>query len=292
LGKLILEHDATQNLSLEQGDVVTVFSQDDLRPPIALQTKYVQLEGEIVHSGVYSVRPGETLRQLVARAGGLTPQAYLYGTNFTRNSTRHIEQHVFNDYVDQLEQDLARTSLAASGAASAQSTDAAAHQIQSANQLLVSKLRHVQPTGRIVFPLKPTSNNADELPDIALEDGDRMIGPVHPATVQVIGAVNYQNAFLYHDDMSAADYLKLAGGLSRNADRSKAFILRANGSVSPLNSAQSVFAASFTHQKLYPGDTLVMPEKGVRRGAMREVLNWAQLFSQLSLASAAISVLQ
>ena len=88
LGKLVLRHDASQDLALQAGDVVTIFSQDDIRLPIDHKTKYVRLEGEIVNAGVYSVFPGETLRSLVERAGGLTSKAYLFGAEFTRKSTQ------------------------------------------------------------------------------------------------------------------------------------------------------------------------------------------------------------
>src|SRR5947207_6075857 len=70
LGKAILDGDPTQNLLLEPGDVVTVFSKTDIGVPQLKQTRLVRLEGEFAHSGVYQAQPGETLRQLVARVGG------------------------------------------------------------------------------------------------------------------------------------------------------------------------------------------------------------------------------
>src|SRR5579863_6757091 len=92
LGAVVLDHDESADLDLEPGDVITVFSDADIRVPRAQQARYVRLEGEFVHAGVYSAQPGETLRQLVTRAGGLTDQAYLYGTQFTRESTRLEQQ--------------------------------------------------------------------------------------------------------------------------------------------------------------------------------------------------------
>jgi len=70
LGRAVLDGDNTQNLELEPGDVVTIFSKADIRVPQSQQTKYVRLEGEFVAAGTYSISPGETLRQLVVRAGG------------------------------------------------------------------------------------------------------------------------------------------------------------------------------------------------------------------------------
>jgi protein involved in polysaccharide export with SLBB domain len=79
LGKAVLQGDDSSNVALEPGDVVTVYSQKDVRVPVARQTRLVSLEGEVNAPGIYQLQPGETLRALIARAGGFTPQAYVYG---------------------------------------------------------------------------------------------------------------------------------------------------------------------------------------------------------------------
>ena len=91
LGRIVLDGDASQNLELLPGDVITIFSKADLRVPANQQTRFVRLEGEFNSSGVYSVLPGETLRGLLRRAGGFTSDAYLYASEFTRESTRRVE---------------------------------------------------------------------------------------------------------------------------------------------------------------------------------------------------------
>ena len=88
LGKAMLGEDPEQNLVLLPGDVITVFSQDDIQVPVAKRTKYVRVEGEFRVAGLYQTQPGETLRQLVARVGGATPDAYFFGAEFTRERTR------------------------------------------------------------------------------------------------------------------------------------------------------------------------------------------------------------
>ncbi|HEY8710955.1 MAG TPA: SLBB domain-containing protein, partial [Burkholderiaceae bacterium] len=92
LGKAVLQGDEADNLALMPGDVVTIYSQKDIRVPVSRQTRLVSLEGEIASPGVYQLQPGDTLKTLIARAGGFTPQAYLYGLEFSREETRQRQR--------------------------------------------------------------------------------------------------------------------------------------------------------------------------------------------------------
>ncbi|MFY9854989.1 MAG: SLBB domain-containing protein, partial [Terracidiphilus sp.] len=293
LGKLVLSHDASQDLELQPGDIVTVFSQNDIHQPMDRQTKYVRLVGEFTHGGVYSVMPGETLRTLVARAGGLTDKAYLYGAEFTRKSTRMIEEQRLKEYADRLEHQLARSSIAMGNAASGASQEGGKQeQIASIDNDLIERLRQVEPTGRIVLDLNPHSEGESQLPETQLEDGDQLLVPAAPATIQVIGAVFNQNAFLYRSGARVGQYLHLAGGTNRDADHGQIFVLRADGSVTGRGARRSIFSSGFQDARLYPGDTIVVPEKNVGPGAMHEFLSWTQIFSQLALGAAAIDVIK
>ncbi|HKR27501.1 MAG TPA: SLBB domain-containing protein, partial [Acidobacteriaceae bacterium] len=220
LGRLVLQHDPEQDLPLQPGDVVTVFSQADIHVPIGQQTKFVRLDGEFVHAGVYTVQPGETLPELVRRAGGFTKNAYLYGSEFTRESTRAVQQTRLDEYVQTLEMQMQRGNLAlASSAASSAQDLASGAAAQSGEQALVAQLRQLKATGRIVLEMKPGSQGIQSLPNITLENGDRFIVPPVPASVNVVGAVYDQNSFLYLAPRRAGDYLHLAGGPNRDADR-------------------------------------------------------------------------
>jgi protein involved in polysaccharide export with SLBB domain len=292
LGKLVLDHDAAQDLELRPGDVITVFSQEDIHPPMDEQTKYVRLEGEFVHAGVYSVAPGETLRSLVTRSGGFTAKAYLYGAEFTRKSTLALEQKSYNEYIDRLEHQLARSSVASASVANGSAqVETQAGRIMSTNQGLIARLRQLQPTGRIVLNLHPYSVGENELPTMPLEDGDALLIPSMPATVQVVGAVLNQNAFLYRGGR-ASNYLHMAGGPNRDADRKQTFILRADGSVTGRRAGQSIFSSGFENARLYPGDSVIVPEKHIKPGAMSAFMAWSQLFSQYALDAAAVNVLK
>ncbi len=288
LGKLVLDHDASQDIELQSGDVITVFSQQDVHPPIDEQTKYVRLEGEFAHAGTYSVAAGETLRSVVMRAGGLTGKAYLYGAEFTRKSTQALEQQRLTDLTDRLEHQLLRNSIKMDTGAN----ESRNGPVSWANRELIERLRRQSPTGRIVLDLRPQSEGANDLPETPLEDGDTLLVPSKPATVQVMGAVLNQSAFLYRSGAHESDYLRLAGGLNRDADRGQAFVLRADGSVTSHSDGQSIFSSGFDKLHLYPGDTIVVPEKNIGAGPMRSLMAWSQILSQLGLGAAAINVLK
>jgi protein involved in polysaccharide export with SLBB domain len=292
LGKLINQHDASQDLVLEAGDTVTIFSQNDVRVPLAQQTKYVTIEGEVAHAGTYSVNSGETLRDVVKRAGGLTSKAYLYGAEFDRESARIMQQQRIDEYVHNVELETSRSSIAMANyaAMSGQSSSAANSQVY---QDFVDQLRKIRATGRVVLNMHPTSSSIDDLPVMTLENGDRLIIPPTPATVSVVGSVYDQNTFLHEKNGTVNYYLKLAGGFNRNADAKQAFVIHADGSVLNRAGAHTTFGNKFESAKLNPGDTLVVPDKNFRPNVnLKSFIEWSQMFSQLAIGAATIAILE
>jgi protein involved in polysaccharide export with SLBB domain len=293
LGKLVMQHDPSQNLDLHAGDVVSIFSQADIHVPMAQQTKFVRLEGEFVHAGTYSVNPGETLQQLIERAGGLTSDAYLYGSQFTRESTRVAQQQRIDEYIQSLQLQIERGSLAQSSSAVASAQDlASASTALLTERDLINKLQQIRATGRMVLEVHPDSAGVASLPNISLEDGDRFIVPSVPASVNVVGSVYDQNSFIYQNGRKIGDYLHLAGGPNRDADRKHIFVIRADGSVLSRQATSGVWGNTFDTVRLNPGDTVVVPEKTFGPSGLRGFLEFSQLFSQLAFGAAAISILQ
>ncbi|HEX3661663.1 MAG TPA: SLBB domain-containing protein [Acidobacteriaceae bacterium] len=292
LGRLVLDHDETQDLALLPGDVVSIFSQNDVRVPVAQQTKFVRLDGEFAHAGVYTVLPGETLRDLVKRAGGFTSNAYLYGSEFTRQSTRVMQQRRMDEYVQTLDMEMQRGNLALASSAAATPQDLASGAVaQSSEQAVISRLRQMRATGRIVLEFRSGSSGVDALPDIQLEDGDRFVVPPVPASVNVVGAVYDQSSFLYEANRRAGDYLHLAGGPDRDADRQHVFVIRADGSVVSREAESGIWGNEFQSLRMNPGDTIVVPEKVFKPSGMRAFLDWSQIFSQFALGAATINLL-
>jgi protein involved in polysaccharide export with SLBB domain len=292
LGKLVLQNDAAQNLELQPGDVVTIFSQADIRVPMSQQTRMVRLEGEFNDAGIYAVRPGETLGQLILRVGGLTQQAYLYGAEFLRESTRVDQQRRLDEFASQLERDVEQTANLHMSTATTTEENTAVNTKLEAERRMVERMRSIRATGRIVLSLAPGDPSLEKLMTLTLEDQDRFVVPARPATVNVLGAVYNQNSFVHDAGLRIGDYLRQAGGPIRNADKSHIYVIRADGSVIPKQGTGGMFAPAFETARLNPGDSIIVPQSIFKTTFLRDLRDWTQVFTQLALGAAAINVLK
>jgi protein involved in polysaccharide export with SLBB domain len=293
LGKAVLQGDEASNIELRAGDVVTIYSQKDVRVPVARQTRLVSVEGEVGAPGVYQLLPGETLRSLIQRAGGFTPQAYVYGLEFSREETRQRQRENLNEAIARLES-LSATQ-AARDAANRRDDPSAGAVSAAATQAQLSRLARLQPNGRIALELNPNDRTLEALPDVPLDHGDRISVPPRPGFVTVAGAVVNSNAFLWKPGRKAGDYLKLAGA-DEAADPSNMFILRADGTVVHAGDRRGFFGGSnLEAQEMQPGDALIVPNQldfeTFGRALVRNLKDWSQIFSQFGLGAAAIKTL-
>ncbi|MBI3286028.1 MAG: SLBB domain-containing protein [Burkholderiales bacterium] len=289
LTKLLINNDPDANLLLLAGDVVTIFSKDDIKVPIARQTKYVRLEGEINQAGLYKAEPGETLRQLAARIGSVTPEAYLFGAEFTRESARVQQQKKMDEALNRMESESERNAANRAQNVLSQEDAQSLKAEAEGRKALIARLRQIKATGRIPLELTPEST-VQNLPDIVLEDGDHFFVPSRPSVVGVIGAVYTENTFLYKSDKQVSDYLAQAGGMTKDADEKHAYILKADGSI--LSSQQSGWFSGFGGRRLMPGDTIVIPEQTDKTTWVKELKDWTQILYQFGLGAAAIKVLK
>ena len=291
LGLAILERDSTNNVPLRPGDVVTIFSQGDLRVPELKQTKFVRLSGEVTAAGVYRVKAGQHLRDIIREAGGLTPSAYLYGSTFSRESLRAEQQLRLNQMIAESERNLNRRQAALLGSSTTASEVAAARANLEVERTSLDLLRRIQPDGRIVLNLHPDDATLDSIPDLALEDGDQFYVPSTPATVTVIGDVYSQGSFLREPAKTVSSYLRNAGGPTRDADKGRIFVVRANGGVVNKDTSNTFWAGGFDGMILMPGDAIIVPEQTDRGSFVRGLKDWSTILFNFGLAAAAVKVL-
>jgi protein involved in polysaccharide export with SLBB domain len=287
LGSAIGNLASPDNQLLKPGDVITIFSRSDLPLPMDKHATFVRVSGEVNAPGVYRVEPGDTLRNVVERAGGLTPHSYLYASQLTRVSTRQAEEEQLRVSIAQMQRELTSRYAAAP---STGSTNAADQQTQlAAQQTAIAQLAAVTPTGRIVLDMKPSASTVADIPNFPLEDGDSFYIPPRLSTVQVAGAVYNENAFRYQPRKHLSAYLNDAGGPTRQADARRIFLVRADGTVISRQSHGQFWHTDFESTVLLPGDAIIVPTKlKSPSNFMQQLPYWTQMLSQTAMTGAII----
>lgn len=285
--KAILEGDAESNLELQPGDIVTIFSQRDISVPQADRSQYVIVEGEVMRPGVYKLETNETLRSVLQRAGGLTPNAYVYGSLLTRESARIDQQKSLDELANTMEVQIRQQAVSA--AASANPGDL--NQILSAQEAIITQLRNTRASGRVALAVRPKDKDVNDFPNMVMEDSDRLTIPHIPSTVSVVGDVYNPGSFIFTTPNTAGSYLEIAGKGKPQSDMHHAFVLRANGVVVAANNVNGPFTGTkFNRIRLYPGDEIVVPYKLPTGAWIRGLQQWTQISSQLAITAAALAV--
>lgn len=296
LGKALQDSASPENLLLQSGDIVTVFSVNDVRVPQAKRQVFVRVEGEVQRPGIYQMKPGDSLPQLVEMAGGLTPDAYLFGSSFYREEVRKTQAENLERLVRRLEAQ-SQTKLSSSAASLSNVSGDAVAQLRvqaeaQAQKQALDRLRNLKPTGRIMLGLADDQATAEALPVLKLENQDRLVVPAKPDFVHVLGSVNTESSLIWQPGRTVQNYLDLAG-LTSGADKDELFIIRADGSV--LSDADHWFNR-ITSAKVLAGDLIVLPEKTDHESGWsvftRNAKDITQIIYQFSLGAAAIKTLR
>jgi protein involved in polysaccharide export with SLBB domain len=278
---------STDNVVLQPGDVVTIFSEKDIPLPVDKHAAFVRVDGEVNAPGIYRIGPGETLREIVKRAGGLTPHSYLYASQLNRLSTRRAEELEIRQSTAQMQRDLLARNAAASTVGAPSNAEQQAQ--LSAQQALIAQLAAVQPTGRVVLAMKPEASSVDDIPAFPLEDGDTFYIPPELNTVQVSGAVYNENAFRYEQKKKLFAYLNDAGGPTRQADTKRIFLIRADGTVISRQTRGDFLRSDFDKTTLLPGDAIIVPPKLKGPSTFIQQLPYfTQILSQTALTGAVL----
>ena len=231
----------------------------------------VSLQGEVRFPGEYRVRRGETLAEVLQRAGGLTDKAFPEGAIFLRESLREKESEQIEMLARRLEADLATLSLQSAAEGGTQTIDT--------GTALLEQLRNTEAVGRLVIDLDSQSG-------IELNDGDELLIPPHTQMVSVLGETQRNTSHLYDESLSRDDYINLSGGLTLRADERRIYVVRASGAV--VTSRRSKWLGRGGRVDIRPGDTIVVPLDADKMRPMTFWTNVTQILYQGALAVAAI----
>lgn len=244
--------------------------------PLWKQKETVEILGEVIFPGIYTILPGETLMGVLTRAGGLTPHAYPLGAVFSRQELRLLEQERLTELKGKLQSEIA-----------ARKANAVAEQEnvtpEEAQQML-DNLGAINPLGRMVIDLPTILKNPGKH-DFKLESGDTLNIPRFKPSVTVVGEVQYPTSHFFDQTLDATNYIQRSGGYKKNADEKRVYIVKANGSViQPENS--SWFKGN--GDSIQPGDTIVVPLETDRVDQLTIWTRVTQIIYQAALGVAAI----
>lgn len=294
LRRAVVEKNERDNLMLQPGDIVTLYSTNDIRVPKEQRPRYVRLTGEVATPGIYRVQEGETLSELLIRIGGVTPDAFLFGTTLNRAEVAARQKQALQVFLDRQEQQIERQAAEASNAALSPDDIDRLKAEAEAQRRLLQKLRSATPQGRVVLGLKPTQRlRISQLPAVALEDGDSIDVPARPSTVSVQGEVFNPGDFLVRR-ADIGDYLAQSGGVTGSGDRAETFVLRADGTVVSRKQRRYLFGLvnRFNGLDALPGDAVFVPPQVDRTAFLRNLRDISQVLANFGLGAAAIRTLR
>ena len=241
----------------------------------------VALSGELKRPGIYTIRRGERLSELIARVGGMTEQAYPLGAVFTRIRVRQQEARAFQRAALDLESGLAE----ALASASIQGEDPGV--VVAAVRNLAQTLRNTRPVGRVVVEADPTVLAVRPEFDTILEPGDRIHMPKRPNHVTVSGEILNPAAIQFRAGNSADEYIGAAGGVTRVADDGRTFVILPNGEAKSI----SVSSWNFTSVHIPPGSTIVVPRDPKPFDLLTFSTSIADILSKLAITAASLVVI-
>ncbi len=270
--RMALNNNALDNVILKSKDRINILTIPDWQ-----ENRIVELKGEFLFPGKYTIRRGEKLSELIDRVGGFTEFAYVEGSVLSREKLKKIERENLIKVAEGLRMEIASKKLAQNKGTQMSSYK----EIKS----LLADLTKVEPLGRLVIDLPSIRLNEDI--DVLLEDGDVLYIPTKQNSVNVIGQVQVATSHMYQPNLDTEEYIKLSGGTKKQADEERTYIIKANGAIKiPM---EDNWFSSKDNYALSPGDTIVVPLDSDYTDNLTLLASGTQIVYQAAVALAAIA---
>ena len=241
----------------EQGFTLQPYDQVFVRRSPGYQAQQnVQVTGEVIFGGTYAMTTTEErLSDLVKKAGGATPKAYLRGAKLIRVANDE-EKKRMRDVINLMNRQFGEAMMDSLGI-------------------------RVEDTFSVGIDLEKAMAKPGSEYDLVLREGDVLDVPKMNNTVKVNGAVMMPNTVGYLSGENANYYLDQAGGYALNAKKSKKFVIYMNGQVARIKGRSK--------DKIEPGCEIIVPSKKNKRVNVGEILGYASSFGSLATMFATIS---
>jgi protein involved in polysaccharide export with SLBB domain len=258
---------------VKKGDVLNVSSVS------GIGSESIKLTGEVRNPGEYSIQPGETILEIINRAGGFTNQSYFQGAVFLRESVALSQKNAFSRSADQLENTIVDVI-----------TKDTISEITEFTLLplsnLISRLRSEEPIGRMVVDLDLLALKTDPYLNFAVKNKDSLFIPKRPNFVSVVGEVLNGTTISYNPDLNVEEYISLSGGLNDSADKDKIFVVLPNGKSQLIK--KSIFSSN---KEILPGSTIVVSRDARPFDAISLTQIVTPILADLATSAAAIAAI-
>jgi protein involved in polysaccharide export with SLBB domain len=280
IGRAVVDGDATADVQLKPGDILTIHQisgWNDIGASITIN-------GEVTYPGMYGIQEGERLSSAIKRAGGFRTTAYPTGAVLIRTQVKELEEKSRAELIRQIETTSAGAKLAPT--INGQEEIGTMQLIIAQQRAVVQKLKDQPVIGRLVIHIgTDVSSWENTSADVELRAGDVLTIPKQPSFVLVSGQVYNSAALTFAPGKDAGWYLRKAGGPTDMANRKEIFVIRANGSVVGRRSGEW-YGDDVLSTKLQPGDVVVVPQKIIGGSAFwRNMLATAQVLSSIAITA-------
>jgi len=258
--------------------------------------RVVSITGEVRFPGSYAFRRGERISEILERAGGFTPRAFLKGAIFNRESVREIQAERLQAFIREQEQELLRQSAEATAGVSDSAAVAAIGQALADRRSLLERLRTTEVKGRMVVRILPLDRLRESAFDLELEEGDQIAIPPIPWSVNVLGRVYNPTSLIYEKDRPVSYYLDQTGGVREDADDDHIYLVRADGTVISRAQERGLswwwsrgerrwFSGRFDGMTVERGDTLLVPEEPITVGKLAIARDITQILANIAVSA-------
>jgi len=283
----------SEDVALQAGDELYVQQASNWHAPW-----HVDLAGQVMRPGPYPIREGERLSSVLEACGGFRPDAYPRAAVFIRQSVKQLQSQQLDQARARLEQDIARVALMPKQAGQ---SDTSADTLVALKTVL-SQAESQEAVGRVVIHISSISALERSQDNVVLENADRLVIPITPASVQVLGQVYTPNAIVYQPELRVQDYLQKAGGATDGGDSEHIYVIKADGSVltdqgvrqsgkNRLFPLLPSVSGGLMGQRLEPGDTVYVPEKLLYISSLQYTKDVTQIIANTATGLAVLGIL-
>ena len=238
--------------------------------------RQAKISGAVLKPGSYTMAAGQTINDLIEKAGGYTENAYQFGAIYLNEDAKKVnelsKEILYQEFLDSII------------AASQQNIGDLTPVVK-----LTEDIKNTSPNGRVVINLL----NDASIDLYKIKEGDELFVPERNNVVYVYGEISSEGAVMYSDNQDVEYFVEKSGGYKKFADNESIYILHPNGESQRYRSKRSIFERSPKSEiRIYPGSIIFVPraldESAPRRLAAQA---YVSILGNLGIALASLSAI-